>query len=321
MKKDSPRRRIVDAIDFLTDDGLGLQVMDVAIEDIDDFSEHPFHLYEGKRLEDMVESIKTNGVLNPVIVRRMETGRYQMLAGHNRMNASKLAGLITVPAIVKEELSDEDAYIYVIETNLMQRSFNDMYPSEKAIVLQLRYDKVSNQGRRSDIVKELQAMESGEGIQEEEITTDSRGRLAKEYGLSGRSMARLLRINHLTEEWKRAVDNEAVALLVGVELSYIPQKIQKHIFNDCQELGIKLSLKNAKILKVLQDQNKLDESEVSKFFIKSEKVKVTTIKYKNIKLPAEVVERYFDESTGSKEVQLVIEKALEEYFDKRGEGI
>lgn len=182
MKKDSPRRKIVDAIDFLTEEVVGQQVVDVAIEEIEEFSEHPFHLYEGKRLEDMVESIKANGVLNPVIVRKLGSGRYEMLSGHNRMNASKIAGQKTVPAFIKDNLSDEDAYIYVIETNLMQRSFNDMYPSEKAIVLQLRYEKVSNQGKRTDIINELKALETGEAVEsvEEEPALDSRGRLAKE---------------------------------------------------------------------------------------------------------------------------------------------
>jgi ParB family chromosome partitioning protein len=199
MKKDSKRRQIRDAIDFMTDEDIGIQTSEIAIDLIDEFSVHPFHLYEGKRLEDMVESIRTNGVLNPVIVRKIGE-RYEMLSGHNRMNASKLAGIETVPALVKEGLSEEEAYVYVLETNLMQRSFNDMYPSEKAIVLQLRYDKIANQGKRTDIERELRALESGEEIPDEEPQIDSRGRIAKEYGLSGRTMARLLRINDLTED-------------------------------------------------------------------------------------------------------------------------
>ncbi len=321
MKKNSPRRKIVDAIDFMIDDVVGLQIIDIDINEIDEFSEHPFHLYEGKRLEDMVESIRVNGVLNPVIIRKMDSGRYQMLAGHNRMNASVHVGLHTVPAIVKEDLSDEDAYIYVLETNLMQRSFNDMYPSEKAIVLQLRYDKISSQGRRSDIVKELQALENGEVTQVEETGTDSRGRLAKEYGLSGRTMARLLRLNYLTEDWKCLIDNNSVALMVGVELSYLNQELQGFIFNDCMEMGIKLSLKDAKTLKGLNDENKLTESAISKFFINQEKSKVKKRNYQNIKLPTVVIDKYFDESTEIKEVQSVIEKALEQYFEKQGEAV
>ena len=104
------------------------------------FHDHLFRLY------DMVQSIKDYGVLNPVIVRKAARG-YEMLAGHNRTNAAKIAGLTEVPAIVKTDLSDEEAYVYVIETNLLQRSFADLLPSEKAAVLVARYEKISCQGR------------------------------------------------------------------------------------------------------------------------------------------------------------------------------
>lgn len=105
-----------------------------------------------------MESIKVHGILNPVIVRKIERG-YEMLAGHNRLNAAKIAGLTEVPAIVKENLSDENAYVYVIETNLMQRSFTDLQPSEKAAVLAERYDKVLYQRNREYIINELKELE------------------------------------------------------------------------------------------------------------------------------------------------------------------
>lgn len=143
MKADTPKRKIFsDAVDLLVGDppagvaaGGGVEMLD--INGIRPFHGHPFHLYEGERLDDMVESIKEHGILNPVIVRKMHYG-YEMLSGHNSQNAGKLAGLTQIPAIVKENLSDADAYVYVIETNLMQRSFTDLSISEKAAV-QLSY--------------------------------------------------------------------------------------------------------------------------------------------------------------------------------------
>jgi ParB family chromosome partitioning protein len=320
MKKDSKRREIRDAIDFMTDEVIGIQTSEIAIDLIDEFSEHPFHLYEGKRLEDMVESIRTNGVLNPVIVRN-NGERYEMLSGHNRMNASKLAGLETVPALVKEGLSDEEAYVYVLETNLMQRSFNDMYPSEKAIVLQLRYDKIANQGKRTDIERELKALESDEEIPDEEPQIDSRGRIAKEYGLSGRTMARLLRINDLTEEWKRSVDNETVAFLTGVNVSYLALEVQKHLHDECQDLNVKLSLKDAKKLKEMNDDVELDETSVSKFLVSNEKSKLKKKNFRRFKLPIQKADRYFDDSMTQTEIEAIIEKALEQYFEEDGADI
>lgn len=138
MKANASKRKIFDAVDMLTENTSAKTtevkaengVEQIAIDSIKAFHNHPFHLYEGERLNDMVESIREHGVLNPVIVRKLGKG-YEMLSGHNRANAAKLAGLTEIPAIVKVGLSEAEAYVYVIETNLMQRSFTDLLPSEK----------------------------------------------------------------------------------------------------------------------------------------------------------------------------------------------
>lgn len=119
----------------------------VPVKSIQPFHDHPFHLYEGERLEDMIASVKEHGMLNPVIVQKLDTG-YEMLSGHNRWNAAKLAGIKEIPAIVKTDLSEEEAYVYVIETNLMQRSFSDLAISEKAAVLKERYGAKWQRERR-----------------------------------------------------------------------------------------------------------------------------------------------------------------------------
>lgn len=146
MKTNSKRKVFGDAVDLLMGDmeevtmPRGVQM--VPVKSIQPFHDHPFHLYEGERLEDMIASVKEHGVLNPVIVQKLDTG-YEMLSGHNRWNAAKLAGIKEIPAIVKTGLSEEEAYVYVIETNLMQRSFSDLAISEKAAVLKARYEKGS----------------------------------------------------------------------------------------------------------------------------------------------------------------------------------
>lgn len=113
------------------------------------FRGHPFRLYEGDRFNDLVDSVSENGVLSPTIIRKIEPDEngfeYEMLAGHNRQNAA-IAAKRLLPCIVKENLSDQDAWIYVIETNVLQRSFSEMLPSEKAAVLALRYSKMICQG-------------------------------------------------------------------------------------------------------------------------------------------------------------------------------
>ena len=124
MKANSKRKVFGDAVDLLMGDmeevtmPRGVQMLPV--KSIQPFHDHPFHLYEGERLDDMIASVKEHGVLNPVIVQKLDAG-YEMLSGHNRWNAAKLAGIKEIPAIVKTDLSEEEAYVYVIETNLMLR--------------------------------------------------------------------------------------------------------------------------------------------------------------------------------------------------------
>ena len=142
-------------------------------------------------------------------------------------NAAKLAGLKEIPAIVKEGLSEAEAYVYVIETNLMQRSFTDLQISEKAAVLAERYDKVMSQGKRNDILAELAQLEGKDadatcGHSDHKLIK-ARDNVGGEYGLSGSSVARLLRVNQLIPEIKTLLDAGEMQLLAAVQLSYLPE--------------------------------------------------------------------------------------------------
>lgn len=200
------------------------------------FRGHPFRLYEGDRLNDLVESISEHGVLNPAIIRKIERDEdgfeYEMLAGHNRQNAAAIANR-ELPCIVKENLSDEDAWIYVIETNVLQRSFSEMLPSEKAAVLTLRYSKMICQGRRNDIVEELKRLENPDEIREngtcgiECHKSKSRDVVGAEYDLKGRAVANYLRINELITPLKRRIDDAEFPIVVAVQLSYLTEQEQQ----------------------------------------------------------------------------------------------
>lgn len=148
MKANQPKRKVFnDAVDLLTggEPESGMQML--PIDAIEPFHEHPFKLYTGERLEDMVESIREHGILTPVIVQKTTKG-YEMLAGHNRQNAAKIAGFTEVPAIIKENLTEEEALVYVVETNVIQRSFSDLSVSERIAVLSTRYDRVCGTKKR-----------------------------------------------------------------------------------------------------------------------------------------------------------------------------
>ncbi len=325
MKADAPKRKIFsDAVDLLTGDpsagaaaGDGVEILD--INGIRPFHDHPFHLYEGERLNDMVESIKEHGILNPVIVRKMHYG-YEMLSGHNRQNAGKLAGLTQIPVIVKENLSDADAYVYVIETNLMQRSFTDLSISEKAAVLAERYDKVLYQRKRDKIMEKLKVLEGGDekGGHSDHLSKN-RDSLGEEYGLSGSSVARLLRVNQLIPEIKEMLDQGNMQLMAAVQLSYLPEQAQKLAMEASKKSGVAINKDiAAKVRKAPMTEKTILEAIAGKqpevdpvHGVVEEKPAP-----KPIKLSAGIREKYFQD-TDPKEVEAIIDKALAAWFKKK----
>ena len=305
MKANAPKRKIFDAVDMLTADvmqvetGNGLQSL--PIDKIKPFPNHPFHLYEGERLDDMVESIREHGVLIPVIVRKKGRG-YEMMAGHNRRNAAEIAGLTEIPAVVKEGLTDEEAYVYVIETNVIQRSFTDLTPSEKAAVLSVRYEKVISQGRRNDILHEIEEIGTcGHDVHK----SRSRDGIGEEYGMTGRNIARYMRVDKLIRPFKDRLDAGNLTLTAAVELSYLSEEEQKAVA--AQESRI-----NEKMAKAIRaEAGKLTEEKLEGILHPVE----GSVQRKpvTVKMPAEAEEKYFSGMKAQERTELVMQ-ALEAWF-------
>lgn len=317
MSKKLVKREITDAVDILLEGVDVLEqgdIQDIEIDLLKAYHDHPFTLYTGKRLEDMVDSIRENGILNPIIVLKKEDGAYEILSGHNRVNAARLADLKTVQCIVKEHLSEEEAYTYVIETNLMQRSFSDLLPTEKALVLKIRYEKIASQGKRNDLQKEINNLEQGiiEKESKAEDKTDSRKSLGKEYHLSGASIARYLRLNELSKSWKQEVDEDQIGLTMAVELSYLSKEIQEYLYQQCKELELSLKPSDAKTLHLMNRQEEMNQEMVATYLLNLKKPKVK--EYQNIKLSQSIYQKFFRYEESKEEVEGIIEKALEIYF-------
>ncbi len=322
MKANASKRKIFDAVDLLTED-TSAQITEVkaengveliAIDSIKVFHNHPFHLYEGERLDDMVESIREHGVLNPVIVLKSADG-YEMLSGHNRANAARLAGLTKIPAIVKVGLSEAEAYVYVIETNLMQRSFTDLLPSEKAAVMAAHYDKVCCQGKRNDIIRELQILS---GVDPDDTCCHNGNKLksldviASEYGFSSRNAARYLRLNHLIQPFKNLMDENKIALLAAVDVSYLTEDEQKMLWNIVERQGLKV--KPAYAEKLRKASGNLTEEKMAEI-LEALQVKHTDGNAGvSFKLPKSICSKYFD-GMDSKQMAAVVEQALAAWFE------
>ncbi|MCC2826111.1 ParB N-terminal domain-containing protein [Faecalicatena orotica] len=332
MKANAPKRKVFqDALDLLAEDPvkdtpvLVNGIVSIPVEEIHPFHDHPFRLYEGDRLEDMVQSIREHGVLNPVIVRKAARG-YEMLAGHNRTNAAKIAGLTEVPAIVKTDLSDEDAYVYVIETNLLQRSFAELLPSEKAAVLVARYEKISSQGKRNDIRQEIEALEEtcGHDVHKSRQRTcghdvhklqKSRNGLGEKYGMTGRNIARYMRLDRLIPEFKDAMDKGTLAMVAAVNLSYLNVKMQKLIQQVAEAEGKKLKPNQAVELRKMGKE--ITKEGIESVLAGKERKKPQSV---SVKLSVELYEKYFAQMDAGA-VQKIMEKALEGYFGKEAAGV
>lgn len=292
------------------------------------FRGHPFRLYEGDRLSDLVESISGHGVLTPVIIRKIERDEdgfeYEMLAGHNRQNAAAIANR-ELPCIVKENLSDEDAWIYVIETNVLQRSFSEMLPSEKAAVLALRYSKMICQGRRNDIIEELKRLENPDEIRENPTSgtqchrTKSRDILGAEYDLKGRAVANYLRINELITPLKRRIDDAEFPIVVAVQLSYLTEQEQQMV--DDVLSGSEYKVNEGKVVLLREYTGKLTPERTGQilsgdFNRKPKKSKATAFKVK----PA-IYKKYFTASISQKEFDSIVDEALALYFSQKGQEV
>lgn len=289
---------------------------------MDDYPNHLFRLYTGQRKDDMTESIRSKGILQPLILRAKEDGRYTILSGHNRKYNGIDAGLDKAPVIIKYNLTDDEAQMYVIETNLMQRSFADMLPSEKAAVLAMYHSKMFSQGKRNDILAELKMLENPQDTNENSTSAEfrkssnTRKALAEEYGLRPNQIALYLRVHQLVEPLKVRLDNNEFPLSVAADLSFLKETEQNAI-DKCMELnGFKADVKKATALRGYSEKGKLDDDKI--YLILNGEMGQPPKKKRapTIRLKQKVYSQYFTPNQKTSEIEEVIEKALALYFSQ-----
>ena len=261
----------------------------------------------------MVASIKENGVLSPIIVQPIEGG-YEILIGHNRWNASKLAGLPTVPAIVKTGLTEEEQLLFVVESNIIQRGFDNLRISEQAAAIAIRHKEMFSQGKRNDIIRELALLENPNAdvstLTPMESKLDSGKAVGAEYGLSKGSVIRLMRIDKLSDELKALVDSGDISIRAGVELSFLSENAQAVVAEQAEDF--KIDMKKAKALHDAADkEGNIDTALIVRIITGTADVKP---KPKSVKISDDVYSRYFTADMKKKEITETIEKALQFYF-------
>jgi ParB family chromosome partitioning protein len=203
------------------DDAKLKRIYEIPLDEIDPFPDHPFKVRDDEDMQNLVESVKANGVLTPATVRKKEDGRYELLSGHRRHRACKIAGIPTLRCEVVEMTRDEGT-IFMVESNF-QRS--KILPSEKAFAYKMRLEAMKRQGQRSDLTSSPVATKLGRSDTE----------LGEMVGESKDQIRRYIRLTELIPEILDMVDDGVIALRPAVELSYIPRLKQGHIW-ECMEI-------------------------------------------------------------------------------------
>ena len=218
------------------------KIMEISIDEIDEFPNHPFKVQENEKLLELSESIKEKGVLVPALVRKKENGRYELVSGHRRKKASEIAGIEKIPCIVRN-MTDDEAIIIMVDSN-MQRE--ELLPSEKAFAYKMKLDAIKHQGIRNDLTLR-------------QVGTRSDRKVAENVSESARQIQRFIRLTYLIPELLEMVDTKTIALNPAVELSYLKNEEQQMVLDSIGYNVATPSHQQAIMLKNLSKEEKLNE--------------------------------------------------------------
>lgn len=288
----------------------------IKISDLIPYPSHPFKLYEDRRFDDMVDSIKEYGVMSPIIVRPdfNEKEKWEIIAGHNRVNSAKKAGLDEVPALVRHDLIDKDdeVAVLVVESNLNQRSFKDWLYSERADAIFMYHTAIKKQGKRTDLTNEVQTIQnsrttsrrSGEKLASDEET-------AINFGLSARVVSRYLSLHKLEKSLLDRLDDDEFGILIAVEISTLRKEEQEYVDELLSEPEEEyhLDMKRAKMLKKSSEKKSLAKEEIATILKDTEPMEATSKALKMV-MDIDTYNRYFPNNPKPKDVVGEIELAL-----------
>ena len=227
MKKIRPGQKIkLTSVEELLGVSNEESAMDIEVVKIQPFRNHPFKVIDDEKMEDLVESIRANGILSPVLIRPIGNDVYEMVSGHRRMHAAILLGMDRIPAIIRE-MTDDEAIVKMVDANIQRE---ELLPSEKAFAYKMKMGAMKRQGSRSDLT-------SGQNDQKL-IGKVSRDILAEEMGESSKQIQRYVRLTELIPELLEYVDQKRLQFTVAVEISYIDKEVQKWLYEYIKDNGM-----------------------------------------------------------------------------------
>ena len=274
--------------------------MEIEINKIHAFKNHPFKVLDDEKMQDLIESVKLSGVLTPVLLRVDSNDEYEMISGHRRLHAAKMAGLNTIPAIVRE-LSDDDAVIAMVDANIQRE---ELLPSEKAFAYRMKLEAMKRQGSRTDLT-----------LSQNETKSRSDEVLSKQVGESRAQVQRYIRLTELIPELLDLVDSKKLKFTVAVDISYIDKEIQKWIYEYIKDTGF------IKPQQITALRNQLNEGAVNQvgmltIFNKCMMVKTPS---RSITFSEKKLTKYFPESYSADDMEQVIESLLEKWSQEQND--
>ena len=274
------------------------QVQQIPIDDLHPFTNHPFKVLDDEAMTRTVESIAQYGVLAPLIARpRPDGDGYEIISGHRRQYAAKLAGLDTLPVIVRQ-MSDDAAVILMVDSNLQREH---ILPSERAFAYKMKLDAIKNQGARSD----LTSSQVGTKLRADE-------KVAKDSGESRNQVQRFVRLTNLVPELLDMVDQKKISFNPAVELSYLDEKQQQDFLEAMDASQNAPSLSQAIRIKKLAQQGEFDYDAVYDIMNEEKKSELDTVTIKN-----ETLRKYFPRNYTPRQMENIIIKLLDQWQLKK----
>ncbi len=273
------------------------KVMDIPLTELHPFPDHPFQVRDDDSMKEAVESVKEYGVLTPAIVRPREDGGYEIVAGHRRKHACELAGMETMPCIVRD-MDRDMATIIMVDSNLQREN---ILPSERAQAYKMKLEALRRQGARSD----LTSSQVGTKLRADE-------QVALEAGTSRNQVQRYVRLTELTPELQQMVDDKKMAMTPAVELSYLKPEEQKMLKETIESEQATPSLSQAQRIKKLSQAGELNEDTMLQIMTEEKKPEKCDLTISGDKL-----RKYFPRSYTPKQMEDTILKLLDGWLRKR----
>lgn len=276
------------------------QVQQIPLSEIRPFKNHPFKVTDDELMQQTIDSIMQVGVLNPAIIRPAPEGGYEMVAGHRRLHAADLAGLKTIPAIVRN-LDDDEAVILMVDSNLQRETIS---PMERAQAYKMKLEALKHQGKRVDLTCDQvgHKLDSKKSIQ----------KVAEDAGESKTQVQRYIRLTELLPEVQKKVDSKEIAFSPAVELSYLTHDEQKQFLDAMDYSQNTPSLSQAQRIKKLSREGKCTKEAMRSIMSEEKKEK-----QERITLSSDTLRKYFPRSYTPLQMQQTIIKLLEQWQKKQ----